>query len=155
MSEHKFNITDMLQLTSTYCHLAGVKIFKNYIDMDITLEQFGIVYLLYYKDGLYQSQVANLLNKDRPNITRMVDILEKKNYLKRKKDEENKRIQKLYITENGKSVVEKIVPLRDDFYKKMTEGFLPDEIETLCISLHKLRDNIKKHYGITLFDKSD
>lgn len=151
MPDHKFNIMDMLQLTSTYCQLAGHSLFKNTMKLDITTEQFSIIYLLYYKDGLYQSQVAKLLKKDRPNITRMVDILDKKGYILRKKDSENKRIVKLFITESGKNAVEMMEPLRIEFYKNMMDGFSQADIDNLYMSLEKIRNNMKKHYGVNIW----
>ncbi len=151
MTIDKFNIMDMLQLTSTYCQLAGHNLFKKTVKLDITSEQFGIIFLLYYKDGLYQSQVAKLLRKDRPNITRMVDILEKKGYITRKKDNENKRIIKLFITESGKETAKLLEPLREDFYKNMVDGFSDNDIKDLYKLLEKIRNNMRTHYGINIW----
>ncbi len=151
MTVDKFNIMDMLQLTSTYCQLAGQNLFKNTVKLDITSEQFGIIFILYYRDGLYQSQVAKLLKKDRPNITRMVDILEKKGYITRKKDNENKRIIKLFITEAGKKTAQRLEPLRKEFYKNMVDGFSDDDIRVLYNLLEKIRNNMRKHYGINIW----
>ena len=151
MTVDKFNIMDMLQLTSTYCQLAGQNLFKKTVKLDITSEQFGIIFILYYRDGLYQSQVAKLLKKDRPNITRMVDILEKKGYITRKKDNENKRIIKLFITEAGKKTAQRLEPLREEFYKNMVDGFSDDDIRVLYNLLEKIRNNMRKHYGINIW----
>ena len=153
MTDDKFNIMDMLQLTSTCCQLAGHNLLKKTVELDITTEQFGIVFLLYYEDGLYQSQVAKHLKKDRPNITRMVDILEKKGYITRKKDEENKKIVKLFITDYGKKAVHKIEPLRAAFYKNMMDGFSENDIKVLNELLAKIRQNMSTHYGINIWQQ--
>ena len=43
----------------------------------ITPEQFTILAALVEQDGMYQSQIAHWTMKDRPNITRLTNILEK------------------------------------------------------------------------------
>ena len=151
MTGDRINIMDMLQLTSTYCQLAGHNLFKNTVKLDITSEQFGIIFILHYKDGLYQSQIAKLLKKDRPNITRMVNILAKKGYITKNKDEKNKKIVKLFITEKGKITAEKMEPLRLEFYKNMTDGLEDKDIDTLQSLLEKIRNNMTKHYGINVW----
>lgn len=149
--DNKHSITDVLGLTSSYCKIAGLKILKEQGYTDITSEQFGLLYILSQKEGLYQSQIANLLVKDRPNITRMVDILEKKGFLRRAKDETNRRIMKLYITDEGRQKVEALEPLRHDFIKTISKDFTEDELEELFYLLKKIRTNIEKAYDVQLW----
>ena len=43
-----------------------------------------------HRDGLYQRQLSEITMKDRPNITRIINILEKNGYVTRVSDK-NKR----------------------------------------------------------------
>lgn len=64
--------------TSHYIKISILQVFKEK-KFKITPEQFFTLYILYQENGMYQRQLAKKLLKDRPNITRLVDILEKKN----------------------------------------------------------------------------
>ena len=83
-----------------YMKLNAIQIFRSH-NFDITPEQFGILWLLYEDGCLYQRHLSQRLFKDRANITRMINILEKRELVCRKEDDHNKRIHKIYLTEEG------------------------------------------------------
>ena len=139
-----------IALTSSAYRAAGKKSLKlNGLD-DITKEQFGILILLTLKDGLYQTQIANILGKDRPNITRMIDILENKGFIRREKDENNRRILKVFLTEKGQQKAEIAKPLRDKFSEVQYRGLSNEEIITLVKLLRKVRTNFKEEYNLDI-----
>lgn len=139
-----------IALTASAYRAAGMKTLKAHGQDDITREQFGILLLLTLGDGLYQTQIANILGKDRPNITRMIDILETRGFIRREKDENNRRILKVYLTQKGHEKADSVRPLKnrmnDTQYKDMTE----DEILTLVKLLRRVRNNIVQEYKIEI-----
>ena len=102
------------------------------------------------KDGLYQTQIANILGKDRPNITRMIDILERKGFIRREKDDNNRRILKVFITPKGLEKAETAKPLRDKFSQVQYRGLSDEEILTLVRLLRKVRENFKQEYNLDI-----
>ena len=137
-----------MALTASAYRAAGKKtLIVNGCD-NITREQLGILLLLTLEDGLYQTQIANILGKDRPNITRMIDVLETKGYIRREKDESNRRILKVFLTEEGRKKADIAKPLKDRMnaaqYKNMTD----EEILTLINLLRKVRKNIEVEYEL-------
>ena len=137
-----------MALTASAYRAAGQKTLKVHGCDNITREQLGILLLLTLEDGLYQTQIANILGKDRPNITRMIDILETNDYIRREKDQNNRRILKVYLTDKGREKASIAKPLKDRMnaaqYKNMTD----DEIMTLINLLRKVRKNIETEYKI-------
>ena len=149
----KINNTDFdlgleMALTVSVYRAAGQKTLKVHGCDNITREQLGILLLLSLTDGLYQTRIANILGKDRPNITRMIDVLETKGYIRREKDENNRRILKVYLTEDGRKKADIAKPLKDRMnaaqYKNMTD----EEILTLINLLRKVRRNIVDEYKL-------
>ena len=139
-----------IALTSSAYRAAGKKSLKlNGLD-DITKEQFGILILLTLKDGLYQTQIANILGKDRPNITRMIDILESNGYITREKDENNRRILKVFLTDKGKEKVEFVKPLKERMSAAQYKGMSDEEILTLVRLLRQVRNNIEEEYNLNV-----
>ncbi len=137
-----------MALTASVYRAASQKTLKVHGCDNITREQLGILLLLSLTDGLYQTQIANILGKDRPNITRMIDILEKKEFIRREKDESNRRILKVFLTQEGRKRADIAKPLKDRMntaqYKNMTD----EEILTLINLLQKVRKNIEDEYEL-------
>ena len=139
-----------IALTVSAYRAAGQKTLKIHGLQDITREQIGILLILSLKDGLYQTQIANILGKDRPNITRMIDILETKGFIKREKDDSNRRILKVYLTSKGKEKVDFAKPLKERMSVAQYKGMSDEEILTLVSLLRKVRKNIEEEYDINL-----
>ncbi len=136
------NIGYEIGKTSSFIRVAVMKHLKDAGITDITHEQFGILFILSQQDGLYQRQIAILLSKDRPNISRMLDILETKGYIIREKHPENKRISKVYITEKGKDKVELLIPFRDSFKEKLCKNISQEEMDICFSVLARIRENL-------------
>lgn len=146
----EINLGMEIGLTASLYKVAGAKLFKRHGLNDITSVQFGILFILSLTDGLYQTQIANILGKDRPNITRMLDILESRNFLRREKDETNKRIIKVFITKEGMKKTEIAKPHRAKMRENEVEGLSQEEIETLIRLLRRVRHNLETAYDIEL-----
>ena len=146
----EINLGLEIGLTSSALRAAGQKSLKLHGLDDITKEQFSILILLTIKDGLYQTQIANILGKDRPNITRMIDILERKGFIRREKDDNNRRILKVFITPKGLEKAEPAKPLRDKFSQVQYRGLSDEEILTLVRLLRKVRENFKQEYNLDI-----
>lgn len=104
----------------------------------ITIEQWAILHTLAEENGQTQRDLAEKLLKQKPNITRLIDILEEKKLVERKADEKDRRAFNVYITEEGRKLAEEIYlktkSNKKDFCKMLTD----DEIETLKTLLKKL-----------------
>ena len=137
------NVCYELAQTDSYIKIAVSKLLKSVGVTDITYEQFGILFVLSVQDGLYQRQLAFLLNKDRPNITRMLDILEKKGYVKREKDPGNKRISKIHITPPGLEKVELMAPFKQEFQDRIQKSISDKDLEICRSVLKQIRDNLE------------
>lgn len=110
---------------------------------DITSEQYLILSLLVEHGELYQRQISELTYKDRPNISRIINILEEKELVKRVNDSNGRKIFKIVVTEKGKQLREKIHPVMVDIRKVMTKGISKEELENCLQTLEKMLENMK------------
>ena len=69
---------------------------------EITPEQFTVLTAILDHDGLYQRQIGAITLKDRPNITRIINILENKELVTRTPDTNKRKVFKINITEKVK-----------------------------------------------------
>ncbi len=108
---------------------------------DVTPYQWVVLYRLWGRDGLTQAEIAERTFKDKPTITRMVDVLEKKQLVVRRNDENDRRVYKIYLTEEGKVLEQQLVPIVDKHIEKALTGITPDEVDMAKELLHKICSN--------------
>ena len=66
--------------------------------IDITIEQWSVLYHLWKQDGLSQQELCSATFRDKPSITRLVDNLEKQQLVKRVASLEDRRINLIYLS---------------------------------------------------------
>ena len=115
----------------------------NKLNIDITPEQFIILMALNDNDGIYQRQLANMTFKDRPNINRIVSILERGKYIVSQCSSNGRQIKQLFITDKGKSICNKILPIIFDVWNTTTKGLEENEIEQFINTLQKIEQNLR------------
>lgn len=115
---------------------------------EITPEQFTILASLIENDGMYQRQIANITLKDRPNITRLLNILEKSEFIERKPDINKRKIYKIFITEKGRQVYEKVLPTVLSIWKESITGLSEEELQICIKALDIFRKNLEEKVNI-------
>lgn len=110
--------------------------------LKITPEQFTVLAVLYENDGLYQRQLSAMTLKDRPNISRIVTILENMGYLTKLQEAKGRKVLKLSVTEEGKRIYEEILPIILSIWEETIDGITDDELENFNNVQLKLRKNL-------------
>jgi len=77
---------------------------------DITTEQYRLLLLLWVEDGRNQQDIADLYGKDKTSIARMLQNMERKGWITRVPDEEDKRNNLLFITPLGLEIRKRYFP---------------------------------------------
>ena len=77
------------------------------LNLGITVEQWVILKFLSEKTDLNQKELAVKSNRDPASITRTLDLLEKKDLLKRLAIPNNRRSYKIGLTIKGKNFIKK------------------------------------------------
>lgn len=110
-------------------------------NLDITKEQMIVLKKLYNQDGLYQNELARLIFRNKSSLARLLSKMESKNYISRKSSKEDKRIKKVFLTDTGKEVFEKAIPIIKNMLSKMEETITSDEKEQMITILKKVQHN--------------
>ena len=112
----------------------------------ITFPQFGVLLRLSFRDNVSQKELSDIMDTDPTTIMVICDSLEKKGFLKRIKDPSDRRVNRLILTEDGKSVVSKAYPLMMRRYEFFVNSISRDELETITPILEKLYAAIKNQH---------
>lgn len=117
-------------------------LFQRFKQYDVTPEQWVILNRLWEKDGIPQKQLSAQSFKDQPNITRILDKLEKKGYISRGASIDDRRSYLVYLTDEGKRLKEVLVPIAIDVIKKALTGFDEAEIKQIKLFLNRIYNNL-------------
>ena len=110
--------------------------------VDITIEQWSILYHLWKEDGVSQQQLCESSFRDKPSITRLVDNLEKINLVKRVASSDDRRINMIYLTPEAKQLQEKLMHLANLTLNEALEGVTNGQIEIAKEVLQQVYENL-------------
>jgi DNA-binding MarR family transcriptional regulator len=110
--------------------------------LNLTIEQWSILYHLWKEDGKSQQELCNDTFRDKPSITRLVDNLEKLKLVKRVPDEKDRRINKVYLTKEAQNLQVQTMELANETLNEALKGVPPEHIELSKEVLQKVYDNL-------------
>ena len=114
----------------------------NAAGLNITIEQWSVLYHLWKEDGRSQQELCNATFRDKPSITRLVDNLEKLNLVKRVPDEKDRRINKIFLTRQAQKLEEDTMQLAEDTLNEALEGVPAEQVELCKNVLQKVYENL-------------
>lgn len=109
---------------------------------DLTVEQLHLLKNIPEEPALSQNQLCELAQKSAANVTRILDRLERKGFIKRKKNPADRRATLLFLTSQGKELITEVSQLLQAFTEQLTMGISTQEQETLIRLLYRIQDNL-------------
>lgn len=116
----------------------------------ITPEQFTVLEVLYENEELYQRQLSALTLKDRPNISRIITILEGHGYVTKTPDVNGRKIFKIKITEQGIKIYKEILPIITQVWNDVLSNITEDELLMCENVLSKIKQNLVANVNIQM-----
>lgn len=111
--------------------------------INITAEQWAILNCLWEKEGIHQSAMAEKIGKDRHTITRMLNLLEKNDFVRRVPTKEDKRRLNVYLTDSGRGMKGKLIPIVLSFVEKAFAGLTQEDVTELMRILRHMTGNLE------------
>ncbi|MEP7230938.1 MAG: MarR family transcriptional regulator [Ginsengibacter sp.] len=111
-------------------------------DLDITIEQWSVLYHLWKEEGQSQQQLCDATFRDKPSITRLVDNLEKLKLVKRVASKNDRRINLIYLTKEAQSLQEKTMEIANQTLNEALAGVTNGQVEIAKEVLQKVYDNL-------------
>lgn len=140
----KFDMDNSLGFILNKTALLSKAHFNNYLkEYDISPEQWSLVFRVVERSGLTQKELSDSTYKDQANITRSIDRLEQKGFLKRIENPNDRRSFQLVPTQDAIALVERIIPLSQAFNAQLTQSFSEEETKMLIALLNKVHHNLE------------
>jgi DNA-binding MarR family transcriptional regulator len=99
--------------------------------LDLTVDQWVVLDYLRKHDGISQNILAEKIFKDAPTLTRIVDLLAKKELIQRNSDDQDRRKFKLFLKEAGHEMIKKALPIVLETRTNGWEGLSTADYEEL------------------------
>ncbi|MEL6547668.1 MAG: MarR family transcriptional regulator [Myxococcota bacterium] len=114
------------------------------LGLDATPEQWFILNKLHARDGQSQSELADDIFADRPNITRMVDGMERQGWVTRRPDQEDGRRKLVFLTRSGRATAEKIASMAAVERAVLFSGLSTEDLAATRRLLSQLEQQIQR-----------
>lgn len=115
--------------------------FKNGV-FDVTVDQWLVLKNLSENELLSQTELANLVFKDHPTLTRIIDLLCKKGYVERVPHPQDRRSFQLHLTDTGLEKVSELKPKILEIREKAWENLTTKDFEEFKRILDTIYQNL-------------
>lgn len=113
------------------------KLFLNYKlkNHELNSAQFMVLLVMIKKDGLSQETINQGLQFDKGFLAKIAKSLEKKGYIIRRINEEDRRAYKLFLTDKAKAFIPEISEILNEWHDTILEEMTHNEMEVLSSTL--------------------
>ncbi|MEP6737157.1 MAG: MarR family transcriptional regulator [Chryseolinea sp.] len=109
----------------------------------VTVEQFSILALLFYRDGINQQEIGANLNRNKTTITRVISIMERNKLIVRVTDKDDSRGNLIFLTPKGKAIQKRAIEHSGALYMKAISGIANTELAQGASLLTRIIQNLK------------
>ena len=110
--------------------------------IEITIEQWSVLYHLWKEDGQSQQQLCDATFRDKPSITRLVDNLEKLGLVKRTANKNDRRINKICITPEAQNLQIQTMEVANQTLNEALSGVTNGQVEIAKEVLQMVYENL-------------
>lgn len=109
-------------------------------DLGLTISQFGVLEAIYHLGPLHQNELASKILKSSGNITHVVDNLERRDLVERRRDTADRRYISVYLTGEGEQLIA-------DFFPRHVAKVV-EEFNILTVEEQRLLATLSKKIGL-------
>ncbi|GHO81914.1 hypothetical protein KSD_96850 [Ktedonobacter sp. SOSP1-85] len=104
----------------------------------VTPPQWGALALLLMQDGMTIGTMSQKRGVDAPAATGIITRLEQTGLVERRHNREDRRVVKVYLTDEGRDIAHTLVSAVEDFEQRLKQGFAEGELNHFLTQLHQL-----------------
>lgn len=146
MRNDPYNIQNSLgYLTITANRLMSGFFRKRLVEagIDLTAEQWGVLTQLWDKNSISQDELAYLVCVDKSSISRVLDVMERKGLVTRRRDPADARRKILYSTPLAETLKHSCRAVAESCTEKMLQGVSSEEHATCLKVLSQVKKTLR------------
>ena len=109
---------------------------------ELTVDQWTVLRTIYENPDLTNKEMAELCGKDQPTLTRIIDLLIKKELAERITNSSDRRSLRLQITKKGKTKIQEIAPKVAEFRMQAWKNLNEEDFAHFTRILNTIYDNL-------------
>ena len=113
------------------------------LNLGITIDQWVLLKIIEESKELSQRELAEKSVRDPASITRTLDILEKKELIRRENMPNSRRQYRIILTKQGQAFVNKNMEMIKKHRAQSMKGFSIEEQNLLIDMLQRIQDNMR------------
>ena len=111
--------------------------------INITPEQYLVLDILWEKQSLSQQNIADIIQKDKNSVTKIIDSLEKKNLVRRVMDKNDRRINKIELTDEALALEKITTEVAINFMNDVVNNIDTKDLDTFVNVMRQLKNNLE------------
>lgn len=108
----------------------------------LTTEQWLVLMNLSKQNKISQKLLAEISDKDQSTLTRILDIMERKNFIERHSSKEDRRSFVIHITQDGINICKKVTPFLEEIFGDILCDISYEELKIYRKVLLQINKNI-------------
>jgi DNA-binding MarR family transcriptional regulator len=112
--------------------------------LDITRSQWWVLSGVsrHGEDGITQTELANVLDLGKVALGGLIDRLEERGFVERRADADDRRINRVFLTRKGNTVLDQMAKIGMDMNAKVMKGISLTRQHLLARILHHMKENL-------------
>ena len=135
--------TDFLFTLGELFRLIRVYADKEAARYGITRAQWGVLAKVERSEGMKQTELAELLEVQPITLTRLIDKLCDAGWIERRSDDNDRRVNRLYLKKAARPLLGKLAGLRSELTATALEGISPADASRMLTQLESIKENVR------------
>ena len=116
---------------------------KEAVHYGITRAQWAVLAKIERNEGMKQSELAEQMEMQPITLTRLIDKLCDNGFIERRGDENDRRVNLLYLKKAARPLLGKLAGLRSELTATALEGITPADAHKLLAQLETIKENVR------------
>ena len=140
----------LIKEIAVYVNILNSRIKKCFFDdlqnngINVTPEQYLVLDILWENQPLSQQKIADIIQKDKNSVTKIIDSLEKKNLVSRIVDKNDRRINIIELTEEGRNLEKIATDVAIKFMNDVVQGIDKQDLDSYMKVMRQMKNNLER-----------
>jgi DNA-binding MarR family transcriptional regulator len=132
-------IADLLDELGRHSPADAMRAMRHWPGGRLSLVHLNVLFLLEHDGPLPMRALAEAMDVSQASATGIVDRMEQRGLVERHRDEDDRRVVRVAVTDGGRNLIEGMVAQRRDHLARMLETFTDEELAGLLAGTRAMR----------------
>ena len=110
----------------------------------LTVEQFSVLALLFYNDGINQQEISMRLHRDKTTVARVLSTMERNKMISRTADKADSRGKLIFLTAKGRALQQRAIRHTGKLYVKAMNRVPKRDVSKAIKALNNIIRNLNE-----------